>query len=355
MKIRGLLVPGTGATVLRDSLGHNLGNPARPDTAFGLAALAVRSPQEAVDTLAMEHRAGQWSPLRSSVKDGRSILPGHVLTALYTQLPDDWAHYMYDWRADIRHNAERLVRWLSARTRDGERWHMVAHSQGAVVAVLAAKLMEDEERFARHVASLRLVAPPLAGTVVSARWMIDGLAPAADASFMDRALDLFGQVMPSRRAEGESDVANLQEAVRTWPALYQMLPAWRAARNEGGDLSLLAAATWAGHDAIDPALLERARETRAMLADPLSHLAGVDVRLVMTAHRDTPVAMAHRDGRLLSEVVAHEPGDTLIPRRRTLDHYDGALDGHVDTVEGAEELHSKLLSDARVWKHAGPA
>lgn len=353
MKIRGLLVPGTGATVLRDSIGHNLGNPNRPDTAFGLGALAARSPQEAVETLAMEHRAGQWAPLRSSAKDGRSILPGHVLTALYTTIPDDWAHYMYDWRADIRHNAERLVRWLQTRTREGERWHMVAHSQGTLVAVLAAKMMEDEERFSRYVARLRLVAPPLAGTVAAGRWMIDGLSPASDGTVLDRAFDAVGSFLTE--AQGETALDNLQQAVRTWPALYQMLPVWRAARTEDGTLSLLDDDTWAGHEAIDPALLARARETREWLLDPLSHLVGVDVQLLMTMHRDTPVEMVHRDGKLTSEVALNEPGDTLIPFDRTLAPYGERLKALTRDVDKADELHNMLVSDEGVWSYAKPA
>jgi hypothetical protein len=355
VKVRGLLIPGTGATALRDSLGHNLGNPARPDTAFGLAALAARSPQEAVDTLAMEHREGQWAPLRSSIQDGRSILPNHVFTALYTRLPKDWAHFMYDWRADLRYNAERLVHWLTTRTRDGERWHMAAHSQGALVAVLAAKMMDDEETFARYVARLRLVAPPLAGTLISATWMIDGLSPVEEGSVFERVLDGARDAMPDGWADIErsEEPSNLQEAVRTWPALYQMLPAWDAiGEDDGDDGNLMRPGAWRGHDAIDPALLVRARETREWLADPLSHLRGVDTELLMTSDKKTPLSLRPGDERLSSTVARSGPGDTLIPYDATLDWYGGSLNEAVRRIDDVEPAHAKLLNASKIWERA---
>lgn len=267
---------------------------------------------------------------------------------------------MYDWRADLRYNAERLVHWLTTRTRDGERWHMVAHSQGALVAVLAAKMMDDEETFSRYVARLRLVAPPLAGTLISATWMIDGLS-LAEGSVVERLLDGARGVMPGgwatterseepSRPEGPS---NLQEAVRTWPALYQMLPAWDAIGEDDGDHgNLMVRDVWEGHDAIDPALLARARETREWLVDPLSHLRGIDTQLLMTSGKQTPLSLRPGDGRLSSTLARSGPGDTLIPYDATLDWYDGRLNGVVRRIDDVEPAHAKLLNASRIWERA---
>ena len=352
--VKGLLIPGTGATALRTTLGQNIGNPARPDTAFALGSLAFASPQEAVDTLAMEHRPGQWAPLRTSLVAGRSILPNHAFAPQYLNVPDDYAHFLYDWRCDIRHNAERLVRWLETRTREGERWHVVAHSQGVLVAIVAAKMMECEDTFARYVASLRMVGPPVAGTVEAARWMIDGLSPTDDGSFVDRVIDRAQDVLPGRANTDEP--SNLQEAVRTWPSLYQMLPVWDAVTDPDGeplrDFRLLEETVWEGHDAIDADLLRRGRELREWLSDPLSHLVGVDARFVLTSHKPTPVGMAYRDGRLTSEVTVDELGDGLIPFEHTLSPFGPRVRRLADEAEKANRLHDKLLSDDGVWRFA---
>lgn len=141
--------------------------------------------------------------------------------------------------------------------------------------------------------------------------------------------------------------------MRSWPALYQMFPAWDAAGVDTGDEgNLMRADVWHGHDAIDPALLARARETREWLVNPLSHLAGVDVALLMTSDKETAIALDIEDGPVTSTVARTGSGDTLVPYDATLDWYGDELRSRVELVNEVSHVHAKLLNDSAIWERA---
>ena len=138
-----------------------------------------------------------------------SLAPGWVLRVAYSQV-QDFNKFRYDWRADLRHSAAQLKDFIEGTTPTGGKWNLVGHSQGGLLIILASKLMDTPEWFSESVATVTLVGTLLAGTLNSAQAMLVG----------DNA--------------GARLAPVIRRTIRTWPAIYQMLPSWPAVLKAGG-------------------------------------------------------------------------------------------------------------------------
>ncbi len=325
-----LLVPGTGGITLMDNQGRDLGYPVKMRlgvlTKGYLMGLPARDLEE---LLSMEHVPGQIPPARTSRKAGVSIRPGHLLRVAYNQIPGTTNVFLYDWRADLRHSAAELLRFLTERRpRDG-RWNVAGHSQGALLIVLASKMLGDPEAFGQLVRSVTLVGAPMAGTVNAAVALISG----------DQM--------------GEASAPSFRRIMRSWPALYQMMPAWPALVGEDGapvpaDRQITTTAAWDGTDGVVPDLLERAVEVQAQLRDPFSHMRG-DVRVAVLLGRNRPTAVELRANMPLGAAsVTNQLGDTLVPHDRTISWLGGHFEQFVITYPSPCNAHSMLCDDPAI-------
>ena len=306
---RTLLVPGTQATTLRDHRGNTVYNAVRVQLLIGRIDIGDRDPDELGKLVGMEHAPGRLKPVRTSLEDGTHIVKGDVLRTPYNGLPvTDW--FRYDWRADLRFNANRLLQFLREEAEPGLRWNLIGHSQGGLVIVLASKLAQSPREFASMVGRVVLVGTPFAGTV--------------------RALEaiLFG-----RADMGKRNLQGLLAAARTWPAIYQMLPAWPAAVSANGSPRPLGRqfiwpAGWGNllkaADPIQADLLLRTRETQALLTGPFSHLVpAVDTLTIMGRRHLTPISVPFVRGRY-TQKYKKQKGDGYVPERITTAHIGAA-------------------------------
>jgi hypothetical protein len=175
-----------------------------------------------------------------------------------------------------------------------------------------------------------LVGAPLAGTVNSAEALITG------------------------EVAGKPAAPRFQEILRTWPALYQMLPQWPAMVDEEGnplpdDLQLLAPTGWKGVPGIRPDFLERAGEVIPLLQDPVAHMKGdIRITLMKGRNRDTTTHLLHRDGGPTAVPHLREKGDTLVPFRTTIRWLGERVSRFVVACEGPVREHAFLLADPGV-------
>jgi len=255
--------------------------------ALGLSA------EQIVETLSMEFGDPQRiAPTRSTLRKGALMEPGAVIQAPYNQFSSARS-FCYDWRSDIRDSASKLVEFL-LNTPPGPKWKIVTHSQGGLVLIVAAKMLgrraggDDTEALSRYVSHADLVACPIYGTANAADALVNGtnLGGGFSQSFL--------------------------KVSRTWPALYQMLPAWsKFAFKDGRWVSALDDATWQGRN-LDPALLQRARDLRnGYLKTPLAFFGRVALRLTMSRAHPTHNSMTIGDTGMAT--AGNEPGDTLVP------------------------------------------
>ena len=332
---RTLLVPGTQATTLRDRDGETVYNAVRVALLIGRDDIGDRDPDELGKLVSMEHTQGQLEPVRTSLEDGNRIVKGDVVRTPYIGLHNghpvtDW--FPYDWRADLRFNANRLLQFLREEAQPGSRWNLIGHSQGGLLIVLASKLAGSPYEFASMVGRVVLVGCPLAGTVGAVKALLLG------------GDDLGEQYRPG-----------LLAAVRTWPALYQMLPAWEEAAVDanGSPRPPTEQFIWPGgwgdqlkaKDPIQADLLLRARETQALLTGPFSHLVpAVDTLTIMGQEQQTPIS-AHLgdDGN-----IKYEPGkgDGHVPEGITNEHIGKSTDRRV-VLRGLKD-HAMLCSDLEI-------
>lgn len=330
---RTLLVPGTQATALKDQNGNTVYNAVRVQVRIGRQDLGGRPADLIGKLLGMEHAAGLLKPIRTSLEDGTFVVRGDVLRTPYDGLPvTDW--FRYDWRADLRFNAYKLLQTLRDDAPAGVRWNLIGHSQGGLIVALASKLAASPREFASMVGRVVLVGAPLAGTV--------------------RALEaiLFG-----REDLGEENLPGILAAARTWPALYQMLPSWPAAVNRNGTaLPPTEQFIWPGgwgplmNEGIQEDLLLRARETQALLAGPFSHLTpGVDTLTIMGKRQMTPVSVPKR-GLSFVQKYKNQQGDSLVPEALTTSAIGSPLFDRRRIFTGKVNAHAMLCVDPDVQK-----
>ena len=329
---RTLLVPGTQATTLRDHEGHTVYNAVRVKLLVGHGDLGGRDSDELSKLVGMKHAPGRLKPVRTSLEDGTHIVKGDVLRTPYEGLPvTDW--FRYDWRADLRFNANRLLQFLREEAEPDLRWNLIGHSQGGLLIVLASKLAKSPREFASMVGRVVLVGTPLAGTVKAVEAI------------------LFG-----RDDLGKENLPSLLAATRTWPAIYQMLPAWRAAVDvDGIPLPDNAQFIWPGgwgdllnaDDPIQADLLVRARETQALLTGPFSNLVpAVDTLTIMGAGRRhmTPISVPLGDEGYTQE-YKYQIGDGYVPERKTTAHIGDSMFDRRETYKGKVNDHTMLCLD----------
>ena len=103
-----LLVPGTGGITLRDNNGKDVGWPVVMRLPNILRGLSGQSDQELLELISMEHRPGQFAPVKTSLRPGTSLSPGHVLRVAYNQVESGFNQFLYDWRTDLRYSARQL-------------------------------------------------------------------------------------------------------------------------------------------------------------------------------------------------------------------------------------------------------
>lgn len=325
-----LLVPGTGGTTLVDNSGEDTGYPVRMRLGTASKGLLGLGAQEYLPLLSMEHRADQIAPVKTSLKPGVSLRPGHVLRVAYNQVDHGFNQFLYDWRSDIRHSARQLLDLLRERqSSDGGRWNLVGHSQGGLVIVTASRLLDDPEEFSTLVRRVALVGSPLAGTVNAAEAL------------------LLGEVA------GESAAPHFQKIVRTFPALYQMLPQWPAMMDGAApapeDRQLLSEGGWEGIDGIRADFLGRTRAVIPYFQSPLDHMKGdIRVGIFLMRNRNTAVELLTRAGGPTGEVHRREKGDTLTPFATTIGWLGERLRPFVVPPYRKGREHAFMLSDPAV-------
>jgi pimeloyl-ACP methyl ester carboxylesterase len=324
-----LLVPGTGGVTLLDNDGNDVGWPVLMRLRGIIRGVQGKDDEELVELMGMEHRPGQIAPVRTSLRAGTSLHPGHVLRVAYNQL-EDFNRFRYDWRADIRHSAAQLLAFLQERKPANGRWNLVGHSQGGLIIIVASKLIPNPT-FADLVASVTIVGAPVAGTLNAAEAMVIG----------DNAGARLAPVM--------------RRTIRMWPAIYQMLPAWDAVVERNGnpvpaDRQLTRPGGWDGIDGVDADLLQRARDVHELFRDPFSHMEGIDdVRFFFAANRKT----ASRIRPLTASTGTWKPqatdhGDTLAPYADTMRRLGSAYGPRVVRFQAPCEEHAYLLNDPTI-------
>ncbi len=333
-----LLVPGTEASSLFDAQGTIVWDAVRATLGLSDKELGGRPPSEWTPLLSMEHKPEQWGPVRTSLEPGTELTADLVIETPYDRLWNMVSDvFPYDWRCDIRYNAKLLNDYLTAHPAPaGQRWTLIGHSQGCLVIIAASKLEVAPHDFATKVQRVILVAPPVAGTMRAANPLLFGFP------------DL-----------GAANKLRTRAPIRTWPALYQMLPHWACvvgtdAKPCPADEQLTAIGGWTDTSDVEAAvladMLDRARETHALLAGPFSYMGPwVDAKVIMGEGQDTPVSIVRDGDEMHEDIEATEKGDTLVPVDHTIIWGGAAFGSHVTAIDRARE-HAFLCEDEDVLR-----
>ena len=331
MADRTLLVPGTQATNLLDQDGDRVYNAIRVNVGLVKKDLG-KDPTAWVRILSMEHAPGQLAPVRTSLQPGTEVRTGSVLRTPYEAFPRSYKPWPYDWRCDLRHNAERLLELLEQEKPSDGRWNLVGHSQGGLVIVAASKILDDPVRFDSLVARVVLLGTPLAGTMRAA----DALC--------------FGS-----EELGKDERAFARALGRTWPALYQMLPSWDAILGPTDQPlpateQLLELGGWPEPEGVTADLLQRAKELQALLRDPFARFGSTRAVAIMTSNKPTKLTMVRvvTAGGESFEAEDHQGGDSLVPFEQTRSWGGAALDPFVVHVPGNVRAHAFLGIDEEI-------
>lgn len=335
MADRTLLIPGTQATSLVDQDGTVVYNAVRVSLGLQKDELGGRPPREWQRLLSLESRPDAWRPARTSLEPGTDVLPGAVVGTPYDRMLSFAEPWPYDWRMDIRYNAQLLLEHMRAHKPPNGRFNLLGHSQGGLVIVLASKLTFDVNEFSRLVARVVLVGSPLAGTMRAAEallWGSEGLGPAHVKAARAMAL--------------------------TWPSLYQMLPTWKAVLDPDGaphpeERQLLQPGGWpAGPgDGVEEEHLLRARETARLLQGPLARFGAGTMSMSLLGKRQmTPVWITREGDRLPADrrATKKQQGDGLVPYRKTLQWGGTAYGDTVVALTGKPDAHAFLCNDPDV-------
>jgi pimeloyl-ACP methyl ester carboxylesterase len=328
-----LLIPGTQATTLRDQLGQRVYNAVRVSLPLVPASLGNYPRDRWVPLMSMEYAPGALRPARTSLLPGTALNAGSVVASPYQPLPAAWERWGYDWREDIRANAERLLDDLRGRAARGEgRATLVTHSQGGLIAVVASKLAPQE--IGTLVSRVLMVAPPLAGTMRA----VEGLVFGSDGL-------------------GKAERHRALAMARTWPAAYQMLPNWPCVTDEAGnplpeDRQLLSPGGWPvgpGEPPVPQDMLDRARAVQALLRDPLSAFGpSVELAVILGTDQPTPQRIERRGDTFTRMVAAPRSGDNLVPLDRTVQQVGPAFRTVIVPFGRGIRPHAELCADATV-------
>jgi pimeloyl-ACP methyl ester carboxylesterase len=316
-----MVVPGTGG-VLYETAGGTA-------TATILEILTRNAAQE----LRCEHGVDPnvLEPVRNAL-----VARGYMTLAYepFAHVVPRWTFFDYDWRLDIRYSGKRLAEHLQAEAPNGDRWRLVAHSQGGLVALAAARLLGAED-FARLVQSVCFVGVPFFGTVSALSALLYGT--------------LLGNAIP-------------HDVVRTWPSVYQMLPRWSIAKGNANRADLFLDGTWMkagllpapGESVdltrhIDRGLLGRARAllqaTTTSYFEPLRKLDYI--RIIQGNNLDTPFLLPQFPSAEGATTVA---GDTLVPDGFTRDRLPSWVQDEATIKRLPSSRHALLCSDPLVFE-----
>jgi pimeloyl-ACP methyl ester carboxylesterase len=331
-----LLIPGTQATCLEDQNRVVVYNAVRVEVGLQKNDLGGRPISEWARLLSMSHDEGVLEPSATTLEPGSELEPGEVVVTPYQLFPHAYVEWSYDWRADLRLNAIRLLAELRRRHADGEgRANLIGHSQGGLLIVLASKRADPGE-FARLVARVVLVGAPLAGTLRAVEALV------------------FGH--PSL---GQNQRPVAREMARTWPSIYQMLPAWPCVVDEHGTTlpegeQLLSLTGWPSADAagVTEDMLSRARKTQVLLRDPFSNFGvGMRVWVVMGKNKDTGRTLVKTAEGFASIPMESAAGDSLTHYAETLRWGGDSFAYTVVPYAGGVEAHAMLCADETVAEH----
>lgn len=347
MADRTILVPGTQATTLRDQNGTTVYNAVRVSLGLQKKSLGGRPPEEWQALLSLEHEFGKLEPTRTSLLPDTEIGPGPVVMAPYDRLPGPLATFPYDWRLDMRLNAQRLLDHLRADKPTNGRWNLIGHSQGGIVIVLASHYTADLEEFSRLVARVVLVGCPIAGTQRALEALVVGRGDFGDEPFLYDA------------ARGMA---------QTWPALYQMLPAWDSVHDPDGDplpeskqFTSIGGYPGIWKGGMSENLLQRARDTHILMERPLSRFGGGVATLIVQGEKQPTPTWVTRDGSTLT-TTGNKPGsrpelafgatkgDTLVPSEKTVDWAGRLYGGRTLRLGGKVKAHAFLCDGKFVVK-----
>ena len=332
-----LLVPGTQATSLADQNGTVVYNAVRVSLGLQKDDLGGRPPDEWQRLLSLEQEPGEWKPSKTSLEPGTEVVPHKVVGTPYDRMLSFSEPWPYDWRMDIRYNAQQLLEHMRANKPEDGRFNLIGHSQGGLVIVMASKLTFDINEFSRLVARVILVGAPLAGTMRAAEallWGSEGL--------------------------GATHAAAARGMALTWPALYQMLPTWKAVLAPGGDPSppdqqFLERNGWPGAfgQGIQDDLLLRAREGAALLHGPLAGFGSGTMSMALLGKRQMTPVTVERNGDTLPvdrNDTRNQQGDTLVPYQRTVDWGGTTYADQVVALTGKVSEHAFLCNDGDALK-----
>jgi len=331
MSSRTLLVPGTQATTLQDQTHRIVYNPVAMGLPLFPKDLGGYPPAEWAALLSMTYAPGKLQPTQTSRLPGTTISPYVMVSSAYQPMLayDSWP---YDWRADIEANGLALLGEVRARYAAGGSVNLVGHSQGGLLIVAASQLSSPGE-FARMVGEVVLVGAPLAGTMRAAEALIFG------------SNNLGAQYTQVAR-----------QMARTWPALYQMLPAFPAVVGPDGkalpdDHQLTSLQGWpAGwNDGISQDMLNRARRVQTMLRTPMKELPADRTIIILGTQQTTPVTVG-RDATGFTKIATKaNAGDTLVPFAATLAlDSSPAFQNAVLPVGAGIRPHAELCNDPTV-------
>lgn len=331
-----LLIPGTQATCLEDLNATIVYNAVRVEVGLQKNELGGRPISEWVRLLSMEHTDGVLDPAKTTLEPGSALRPGPVVVTPYQLFPHAYEEWPYDWRADVRGNAIRLLSDLRARRAAGaERFNLVGHSQGGLIIVLASKRANPGE-FAQLVARVVLVGAPLAGTQRAVEALVFG-----------------------HGSLGENQRPLAKQMARTWPAIYQMLPAWACVVDEHGTTlpegeQLMSLTGWPAGDSagVTEDMLSRARKTQTLLHDPFANFGpGILVRVVMGVNKETGRTLVKQGGRFVEISMEKKSGDSLTHYAETLKWGGDSFAYTVTPYGGGTEAHAFLCADETVAEH----
>jgi pimeloyl-ACP methyl ester carboxylesterase len=328
-----LIIPGTQATTLVDDGGRSVYNAVRVGIPLLPKSLGGRPKSEWVELLSMEHEPGELEPVKTSLEPGTTIDAPVVLQTPYNQFPKFFEEWPYDWRADLRWNAGRLLGDLRSRARDGSpRVSLIGHSQGALLITLASK-QADPGEFARLVSRVIFVGAPFAGTMRAVEALVFG---STDLGVRDQLLAL--------------------RMARTWPAIYQMLPAWACVTDAQGkplpaDEQLLQLTGWpdGSNDGVTADMLDRAVETQKLLVDPFAGFGpGISVTTIMGSNQETGDTLIRAGDGFTKIVTQKRAGDNLVPFDRTIAWGGNPFHFTVVPFAGQTRPHAELCCDVGV-------
>ncbi|MBC7791323.1 MAG: hypothetical protein H7Z74_15355, partial [Anaerolineae bacterium] len=336
-----LLIPGTQATCLVDQNDVVVFNAVRVSVGLQKNDLGGRPPSEWARLLSMEHEPGELEPVRTSLEPGTELRPGKVVVTPYQLFPRAYEMWSYDWRWDLRWNANLLLETLRSRCAGGEeRFNLIGHSQGGLLIILASKIA-DKGEFARFVKRVVLVGVPLAGTLRAVEALTFG-----------------------HESLGDSHRPSALRMARTWPAIYQMLPAWPCVVDERNvvlpdDEQLFHLSGWSSATTpgtVDEGFLVRMLETQEMLVHPLDNFGpGIAVRTVMAVNQTTGLALvkaaAAAGSSFLRIATKKKSGDSLVHYEETLRWGDKPFSYTITPYGGGVEPHATLCADETISEH----